>query len=91
MQAGAECATQRGEKGSMTAQMYNVKRESGYYYTTGNGRYGRVAGLKLMADPMCGLHANGVVEMLTSNGVQAEIEDTSEMKCEVCKREAARR
>lgn len=42
----------------MKLQMYyNIQtRSNGWYYTTGNGKYGHTSSLRLMADAFCRQH-----------------------------------
>lgn len=41
-----------------------VSTVKGYWYTEGNGQYGRIDGMRLYADVMCEEHAQQVAECL---------------------------
>lgn len=60
--------------------------ESGYYYTAGNGRYGRVNGLKANAETLCEKHANEIAEVIRSADVSVVLEEVATRGCMVCQR-----
>lgn len=54
--------------------VYRVKTKDGYYYSTGNGRYGRVNGSKLEAWLLCEKHATEAIEFFNATFPELEAE-----------------
>lgn len=69
---------------------YRVKAIAGYFYTVGNGRYGRWNGSRLSAEILCAEHADAQIKTLTD--IAPEYEPTREdypgtAACAICKRQ----
>lgn len=77
----------------MAERAYKVKTVSGYYYTTGNGRYGRIDG-STHYEALCEHHAKAVAEFLDGFEAQSEIIEIKAapfaIPCAKCKRERER-
>lgn len=73
----------------MNTEWHRVKTERGYYYSTGNGRYGRLDGQALYAEVMCQQHAGVIAESFAALSIQAEIEEYpgTVRECMKCQRE----
>ena len=54
--------------------VYRVKTKNGYYYSTGNGRYGRVNGSKIKAWLLCEKHATEAIGFLNATFPELEAE-----------------
>lgn len=68
--------------------MYRVLTNRGYYFTVGQGRYGRVDGKRSQAEALCEAHAAQCVKMLKPYGlrpIQISSADGSSV-CAACRR-----
>lgn len=69
---------------------YRIKTSAGYYYSTGNGRYGRFDGQRLYGEVLCKEHAEEIVNNLKELVPQIEA-DLDVFKghavCRICQRE----
>lgn len=75
--------------------MYRILTSQGYYFTVGNGRYGRADGQRAQAEALCDEHAALCVKMLKPYGlrpVQISIStvDDGAPVCGACQRMADR-
>lgn len=72
----------------MNETAYKVETDYGFYYTTGNGRYGRINGVEIY-EAMCKEHAQAVAEFFEQE--HAEIIPINAapfaIPCAKCKRE----
>lgn len=59
----------------MDNRLFRVKTPSGYYYATGNGRYGRTEGTKEAAWLLCKRHADAMVEFFRRVGSEEYAKD----------------
>lgn len=70
---------------------YIVWTKEGYYYTTGNGRYGRVNGKIGSAEVMCEKHALAIRKIISDvPECEARLEQVATRGCLVCKRNEGR-
>lgn len=79
----------------MSEKAYKIKTVSGYYYTTANGRYGRINGTAPHEyEALCEHHAKAVAEFLEGVEAQPEIIEIKAapfaIPCARCKREKER-
>lgn len=74
----------------MAEKAYKIKTKSGFFYTDGNGRYGRVDGT-VRYEALCQEHANEVTALFDKLEVESEIIEIKAapfvIPCAKCKRD----